>query len=958
MRLMTNGLNIGSSAKRLLAQLKPGAAVGDFILEKALGQGGMGAVFLARHKDLGHQVAVKFFLLEDAEDTERFQREALAMAAVDRHPNIIGIHSYSQTPSPYIVMDYVEGSSLEDVLQDGPLPLKEALLITAKLCHALDYVHQRGILHRDIKASNVMLRGPDDPVLMDFGLTRLQDMESLTQSSDQLGTPVSMAPEQILGKNSRVGPATDIWAVGVLMYRMLTARYPFLGQTLPELAAKIINAHPPSPLLSHGHLPREIEMILSGALRKQPEKRYQRASDMARLCEQLQEGQRLHSTQDNSVFQAKRSKAWLWLPLFLVLAAALGFFGWSYQQRELALVKAWKSKYNKILRQIVKDLEGHDTLIDSCYLKLLHSGSLKREHQSQLLAMAKSLRQSFDTLQVHRRSGQRVSLKQYAVSAENSGSWSEIQKKWRWIQYLLKPQDYSKLSEDDLLRAAYYLRSKETERAQLLFQKQLKKRGHATYLVRYGLTLLALMDERPERAQEIFKTIEFPVGLRPQFEALERSILEHLSVHILVSKRSHKASLASMEKLRPMWAESNETLAESLRTLRALTESQIQKLAENSELSRACVVAEEYLRLRRIYPQLHVLQLRSDQLERIASRAQKQGDHRRAFLCYIQLYNRGEKSNVPEKYWPDRLDSILLEIFSDGSLSPEKRDALAFELIIEASRFGVQTFIAQRNTLGRFESLGVFRDFLKRNPREVLIGYWRAQRQIPLHTSEAALLKAIRENIQALKRVLATEGLARSIHADSYFHLADNMVALRGSIPSKERAAFQKQIIATYKRALENDTARPDEVCMALCREFRQSAPREALRWGQRAVTLVQERYQKMQERKLDAGRPIDSPLLSFDFVTYEHHMRLTLARMAFSHNQLKEHDRALELAQRSLKIEAKDRSPLIEAGAAARLLGKDELCQQYKEALNGLSQGLGRQLEHRVKDLQGQRQR
>ena len=178
----------------------------------------------------------------------RFEREAEAAAAVDRHPNVVHIHRVVHTAAgPAIVLDYVEGESFDVTLRrEGPLPADRALDIALPIVRALGHVHRNGIVHRDLKPANVLIRSSDGaPLLGDFGLARVLDAETLTRTGEMLGTPRSMAPEQVTGRS--VDARADIWAVGVLLYEAITGRAPFEGETVVQLCQAICRQSPRPP---------------------------------------------------------------------------------------------------------------------------------------------------------------------------------------------------------------------------------------------------------------------------------------------------------------------------------------------------------------------------------------------------------------------------------------------------------------------------------------------------------------------------------------------------------------------------------------------------------------------------------------------------------------------------------------------------------------------------------------
>ncbi|MDF1666926.1 MAG: serine/threonine-protein kinase, partial [Planctomycetota bacterium] len=217
-----------TSSLRSTTQRLPeiGEDVEGYKIVSLLGKGGMGAVYKARSAN-GSEFALKFILQGSEKSMARFEREAQAVAAVDTHPNIVSIHKLSRHGSySYIVLDYVEGQSMDNILKDKETENADKTLIwVGKIAAALKIVHSRGITHRDIKPANILIRKDSgEPLLTDFGLAKMDDGQQLTHSREVLGTPHYMAPEQAGTEKDRIGPGSDIWALGVILYQACTGQ--------------------------------------------------------------------------------------------------------------------------------------------------------------------------------------------------------------------------------------------------------------------------------------------------------------------------------------------------------------------------------------------------------------------------------------------------------------------------------------------------------------------------------------------------------------------------------------------------------------------------------------------------------------------------------------------------------------------------------------------------------------
>jgi serine/threonine protein kinase len=228
----------------------PGAdlpRIPGYEVEAVLGRGGMGIVYKARDQRLGRLVALKMLLAgayAGPEEQGRFLREAEALAGL-RHANIVQVHGAGDHDGrPYFTMEYVEGGSLAQRISGTPQPARQAAALLATLAEAVQVAHQGGIVHRDLKPANILLTALGTPKIADFGLARHFDgglaQPALTLSGARMGTPSYMAPEQAIGKAHTIGPAADIYALGAVLYEMLTGRPPFRGETAVETERQVI----------------------------------------------------------------------------------------------------------------------------------------------------------------------------------------------------------------------------------------------------------------------------------------------------------------------------------------------------------------------------------------------------------------------------------------------------------------------------------------------------------------------------------------------------------------------------------------------------------------------------------------------------------------------------------------------------------------------------------------------
>jgi serine/threonine-protein kinase len=289
------------------------SCVGEYRLIDFLGAGGMGEVYRAVHSKIGRVAAVKILnrTAQIPGSLERFLNEARIQARLS-HPNIAALYDFLElNGQPCIVMEYVDGHTLDQLIRSrGALPLQEAIRIFRAIVEAVAYIHSKGIIHRDIKPNNIKINSAGQVKLLDFGIAKSEDVPKLTATGSIIGTVQYLSPEQIEGHAADF--RSDIWALGVLLYEMVSGRLPFEATTIASLCGKILKADyapPPS-------IPAAVEAIIARCLKKNPSSRYQSTQEI------LQDIDRLQATDPTSVERpAKAQPAWNRLALSSAAAA-------------------------------------------------------------------------------------------------------------------------------------------------------------------------------------------------------------------------------------------------------------------------------------------------------------------------------------------------------------------------------------------------------------------------------------------------------------------------------------------------------------------------------------------------------------------------------------------------------------------------------------------------------------
>ena len=323
--------------------------LGRFELKKLLGQGGFGRVYRAYDPQLDRFVALKIptFAISDRSRVRRFLSEAKAAAQL-RHPNIVPTYDSGRAGDKlYIAAQFINGQPLNDRIKNGKVTPREASLWVAKIASAVHYAHEQGIVHRDIKPHNIILDKKNEPQLMDFGLAKRVDEEStMTVDGSLLGTPAYMSPEQARGEHQNVGPASDQYSVGVMLYELLTGVKPFDGAP-HSVIAQVITKEPQTIREIDASLPKDLDAICQKAMAKEPSRRYSTTSELADDLRYWLEGRptkaRTPQPTERAILWVRRNP--VTAGLSLVLAASLligtvvsaGFALHATRQRQLAV---------------------------------------------------------------------------------------------------------------------------------------------------------------------------------------------------------------------------------------------------------------------------------------------------------------------------------------------------------------------------------------------------------------------------------------------------------------------------------------------------------------------------------------------------------------------------------------------------------------------------------------------
>lgn len=303
------------------------AGIPGYTVVRELHRGGQGVVYLARQEGTGRQVAIKLMRegsLARQSERIRFEREIQVLAQLD-NPNIVTIHDSGVAGGcGYYVMDYIVGRKLDEYVQRNELPIDDILRLTGKICRAINAAHLRGVIHRDLKPGNIRVTPEGEPHILDFGLAKLESIDGqvsaaptqMTVTGQFIGSLPWSSPEQARGDAEKIDVRTDVYALGVILYQLLTGRFPYeIVGAMPEVVSRIVNETPSRPSVHNPEVSASLDTITLKALAKSREQRYQTPGDMARDIDRLLAGEPIEAKRDTFGSLSRQLMRHYWVPI-------------------------------------------------------------------------------------------------------------------------------------------------------------------------------------------------------------------------------------------------------------------------------------------------------------------------------------------------------------------------------------------------------------------------------------------------------------------------------------------------------------------------------------------------------------------------------------------------------------------------------------------------------------------
>lgn len=888
-----------------------GEDVEGYEILSLLGKGGMGAVFKARGPS-GSEFALKFILHGSEKAMARFEREAQAVAAVDTHPNIVSIHKLSRHGSySYIVLDYVEGQAMDGLLKETETEHADAALIwVGKIATALRTVHSRGITHRDIKPANVLIqKDSGEPLLTDFGLAKMDDGQQLTHSREVLGTPHYMAPEQAGTEKDRIGPGSDIWALGVILYQACTGQLPFQGNTVVELATAIMFAQPELPRSINPDLSIDVETIILKCLEKEVENRYESCAVLASDCFSASRSEAISTSRPG--VRGAVTRRWIQrhqklLSLFLVSTALLVSATFvikdvldvgdkqtkKWSEETSGLLEKVKLNYQRVSKAQNRHLESH---VWGLFEKSWEPGpdcktvgQFQRsvdELEAQLARM--DSRETKDRIVPPRLLSKLLGEVSFLRSIETGSPTKEV-------------KELSKKAP--FCYAADRMRARDWDAAEKHLESSHKKARSLRVIVQLSRAFIAKERGQWAELEDVIATIPDDAGLSRgvrdlRQSALEQRVLSALMARTLIDKTALIQRLRSYyqktrRKTEGAWIHWNEKVQGKF-DLGSKFPGGLLALAK---------VYESLGRLHSVFPELRLPRLSTSLQSNLAERAQNSGRISEALYHYLELKRRNPDFKAPKGFRSGELDSLMLNSMASGGIQGMKD---AYRILLAASRAGWYLSALPEDYLGRLHDAGFLNTFINSAPGDPCARFWRGMIPVDFSLEKKGKLEElilfVDERIGDLNFALSKESFQGSLRAQALFQKAW-LVRERPEEGAEKRR--KRKSMKLVLEAMTHHPTKPDEFLLRLANWTSGSKLQLKLQYLKRSETIMADRFQRTIDGRLNEGRPPQYGLHPI-FAELEASRRAQINnKRAEIYLAMKDYKKAMVAAQSSLNAE------------------------------------------------------
>lgn len=836
--------------------------VDDYEILALLGKGGMGAVFKARSKS-GSLFALKFILQGSEKAMKRFEREAHAVAAVDSHPNIVSIHKLARHGNySYLVLDFVEGQSMDKLLEKGQHEHSErALVWIGKIAAALRTCHSRGVTHRDIKPANILIRDDDgEPMLMDFGLAKMSDGQQLTQSTEVLGTPHYMAPEQAGTEKDRIGPGSDIWALGVILYEACTGKRPFDGNTVVELATSIMFAQPEAPRSLNPDLSLDVETIILKCLEKEVEDRYESCAVLSSDCLSASRSEAISASRPG--MKGAVARRWVQrhqksVSVFLVLSALILSVTFvlkdvlevgdkksqEWSEDVTARLEAVKSDYQSLQKAELRHLEFH-----------LWSIIEKKAERGPECKLVTSFQRSLDELETALEQAESQEDRERIVPAK---LWKKLASERQFLKSL-ESGDFEVSTEFErkrsFLLALQKMKASDWGEAERAFEKSADKDRSLRAVIQLGRALIAMQRQRWAELEDALVTIPEDAGFRRDSAGLKTLALEERVLAILF-KRELLKKPALIARLRERFQKSPGNAESAWLAWNEKVQGRFDLGAKYpGGLTALAKIYESLKGLRSIFPELARPRLSTELQTRLAQRAQRAGRVSEALFHYLELKRRDPNFKAPQGFQSGELDSLMLNSMAGGGLTGMKE---AYKILLAASRAGWYLSALPEDYLGRLNKNGFLNSFIDANPGDPCARFWRGVIPVDFSLKKSGQLdklnSMIDSRIQDLDFALSKKSFRGSLRAQALYQKA---WLIRERPRQETKAARKKEAIRILSEALKHFPAKPDEFLLRLAGWLPSSERRLKLRYLNQSERIMVDRFKRTIDGRLNEDRP------------------------------------------------------------------------------------------------------